>query len=490
MSETTQLPLCYLSKDLRKLESDAQAASPQPSLMERAGQAAAEWFSQHVSADQRTLILAGPGNNGGDAIVMSRLLQQQGYPVDTVLLGDPARLPADASDAWQKYQQAGYSASHVLPAPQAWDWIVDGLFGIGVSRPLDGLYADAVNYTNEYANHVFALDIPSGLAADTGVATGPTVIADYTLTFLGWKPGLITADGKDFAGHVRLADLGIAPGTSHGRLLNAMPATLAPRKYNSHKGSHGCVGVLGGDRGMEGAVLLAARAALKLGAGKVFASALGDVPLDMNTLQLMRAAPATLLEMELDVLAVGPGMGDSAMAVELLEKALALNMPLVLDADALTLLGLHAHLQTATVLREAPTILTPHPLEAARLLPTSIETLQADRITHALEIAERYQATVVLKGSGSVIARPDGHWWINTSGNPGMAVAGMGDVLTGIIAALLAQGMDATDATAAAVWLHGAAGDHVVTEQGGMIGVGSEELMAVARSRMNMAIYN
>ena len=490
MSETTQLPLCYLSKDLRKLESDAQSLLPQPSLMERAGRAAADWFAQHVSANQRILILAGPGNNGGDALVMSRILQQQGYPVTTVLLANPGQLPPDAHQAWQDYQQAGNHASHALPAPQSWDWVIDGLFGIGVSRPLDGLYAEAVHYTNQHAAHVFALDVPSGLPADTGVVIGPTIMADYTLTFLGWKPGLFTADGRDYAGHARLADLDVPAGTSHGYLLNALPATPAPRKYNSHKGSHGCVGILGGDRGMEGAVLLAARAALKLGAGKVFASALGDLPLDLHTLQLMRAVPATLLEMELDVLAIGPGMGDSAVAVELLERALTLEIPLVLDADALTLLGLHAHLQTAAALRDAPTILTPHPLEAARLLSTNVDTLQADRITHALEIAERYQATVVLKGSGSVIARPDGHWWINTSGNPGMAVAGMGDVLTGIIAALLAQGMDATNATTAAVWLHGAAGDHVVTEQGGMIGVGAEELVSAAQARLNVAVYN
>jgi hydroxyethylthiazole kinase-like uncharacterized protein yjeF len=263
---------------------------------------------------------------------------------------------------------------------------------------------------------------------------------------------------------------------------------LPTRPQNSHKGSYGSAGIIGGAHGMAGAALMAARAALKCGAGRVYAGLLaGDAPL-LDVLQpelMLRTADAVLRLDHLTALAIGPGLGDTPDAAEYLDWALETAVPLVIDADALNQIAATAALKNKLKQIVTPKILTPHPAEAARLLACTTDEVQQDRVAAALRLAREYQAGAVLKGAGSVCAWPDGHWTINTSGNPGMAAAGMGDVLTGIITALLAQGVDERHALTAAVYLHGAAADQLVENGCGPIGLTASEIIDAARSLLN-----
>ena len=260
-----------------------------------------------------------------------------------------------------------------------------------------------------------------------------------------------------------------------------------PRPLNSHKGSFGSAGILGGAPSMVGAAFLAGRAALKLGAGRVYLGLLDPQPPACDLLQpeLMLRRPQALLQADLTALACGPGLGDSLEASELLETAIASELPLLLDADALNLVASEGNLQVALASRRNPAILTPHPAEAARLLESGTTEVQGDRVAAALEIAERYHCHVALKGCGTVIAAVDGHWWINSTGNPGMATAGMGDVLSGLIVALLAQGWPVDAALRAGVYLHGAAADRLVAGGIGPIGLTAGEVIDAARRIFN-----
>jgi hydroxyethylthiazole kinase-like uncharacterized protein yjeF len=322
---------------------------------------------------------------------------------------------------------------------------------------------------------------------------GHAIQADCTMTFIALKPGLLTLDGPDYCGVVHVADLGLAQavaGTSGGITISSGVLThlLPPRPHNSHKGTYGSVGIVGGAHGMVGAALLAGRAALKCGAGRVYAGLIaGDAPL-VDPLQpelMLRPADGVLRLDHLTVLAVGPGLGHSPDAAEYLDWALEKELPLVLDADALNLIGATPALKDKLKQRVTETILTPHPAEAAHLLGCTTAEVQHDRVATALRLARECHAGVVLKGAGSICAWPDGHWAVNASGNPGMACAGMGDVLTGIIAALLAQGVDDRHALTAGVFLHGAAADQRVAEGCGPIGLMAGEIIDAARTLLN-----
>ena len=316
--------------------------------------------------------------------------------------------------------------------------------------------------------------------------------ASDTLTFIAAKPGLFTADGPDVCGRIHLAALGLdaealvpPPGQCLDRAVFA--ACLKPRRRNSHKGSFGSAGILGGAAGMTGAALLAARAALRLGSGRVYVGLLDERAPTFDPVQpeLMLRPSEALADCGLSALACGPGLGQSLQARQRLEQALSLEIPLVLDADALNLLATDCDLPVAVALRKAPTLLTPHPAEAARLLDSSIAAIQSDRIAAALEIAERFNARVALKGCGTILAAPDGRWQINASGNAGLATAGSGDVLTGMITALLAQAWPAEVALSAAVHLHGLAADRLVADGIGPIGLSAGELIDSARHCLN-----
>jgi hydroxyethylthiazole kinase-like uncharacterized protein yjeF len=411
------------------------------------------------------LILAGPGNNGGDARVMAHVLQQRGIAV--VLVGPGDRVPDG------KY-----------------GLIVDGLFGIGLGRPITGAYADLIGRINTFPGPVLALDIPSGLDGDTGRVQGVAVRATHTLSFIGGKPGLYTLDGPDHCGEVSVVDLGLRLDQFPGALLaiDDFRECLTPRKSNSHKGSYGSLAVIGGAAGMTGAALLAARAGLNLGAGRIFVGLLQALGVDPLQPELMLRSPDEALA-QATTAVVGPGLGASDAAVEILRRALSLkpgtDFPLLLDADALNLLAAHPVLAARVARRSQATLITPHPAEAARLLASTTDAVQADRVGAALELAQRFKAHVALKGCGTVVAHPDGRWRINTTGNPGLASGGSGDVLSGMAGALLAQGWPAAAALCAAVHLHGAAADVLAAAGNGPIGIAAGELIPVARTLLN-----
>ncbi len=496
---TTSLPHAapiLLSADLRTVEQAALRGRKPPSLMALAGLAAAE-LARKLAGDhgKPVLILAGPGNNGGDAFVVARHLKQWWFNVTVVCIADPKKYSGDAATALQAWRKAGGDVVTAIPPAPDWALVVDGLFGIGLKRDLDADYATLVEQINALDAPLLALDIPSGLDADTGRVMGCAVQADHTITFIALKPGLLTLDGPDHCGTVHVADLGLAEAVAampHGVVIarDVLTHLLPPRLRHSHKGTYGSAGIVGGAHGVVGAVLLAARAALKCGAGRVYAGFIaGDAPL-VDPLQpelMLRPADGVLRLDHLTALAVGPGLGNSPDAAEYLDWALEAAVPVLLDADALNVLAVFPELKTKLKQRVTSTILTPHPAEAARLLACTTDEVQRDRVAAALRLAKECNAGVVLKGAGSLCAWPDGHWAINTSGNPGMASAGMGDVLTGIMISLMAQGVDERHALTAGVYLHGAAADQSVKNGCGPIGLTAGEIIDAARMLLNQS---
>ncbi|WP_417066689.1 NAD(P)H-hydrate dehydratase [Niveibacterium terrae] len=460
----------------------------QPTLMERAGRAAADWALELLPGRSGPILVAvGPGNNGGDALVAARHLKAAGREVVCALAGDPQRFPADAAAAWQAWRDAGGESVTKLPE-RAWALAIDGLFGIGLKRPPEGLPLEWIDRLGRLDCPVLALDLPSGLDADSGQVLGRAVRASHTLTFIGLKPGLLTLDGPDHCGEIRIADLGLPAWPSPGQRISVedFRGELKPRPRNSHKGDWGEVGILGGAPGMLGAAWLAGRAALALGAGRVYVGALDESAPALDPLhpELMMVS-AEEVAGHASVLAVGPGLGRSETALRLLRAALDFQGPLLLDADALNLLGSDPQLEQGVRARTRPTILTPHPAEAARLLQQSTREVQNDRLKACRALAARYRCEVVLKGCGSILASPDGAWAINTSGHPGMGAAGMGDVLSGLVASLLAQGWEARQALHGGVHLHGAAADACSAAGCGPIGLSASELIGSARATYN-----
>ena len=488
----------YRTHDIRRVEAAAAAQPDPPPLMERAGLAAAE-LAREVSGGtgKRIVVFAGPGNNGGDALVVARHLRQWWFDVTVVFTGDPAKLSADAAAAFEAWRAAGGEISNDISEVRAPGLVVDGLFGIGLHRELAGRYAVLVDWINGTNAPVLALDIPSGIESDSGRILGCAVRASYTITFIAVKPGLLTLDGPDHVGALHAATLGLdAPALvpPAGFVLgeDVLRRALTSRSLNSHKGTYGSVGIIGGATGMVGAALLAGRAALKLGAGRIYVGfEAADAPrIDPVQPELMLRSAAQVLELDLllSCLAIGPGLGQSDEARRLLHAALVSELPLVIDADGLNLIAASDNLRERVGGRAAPTILTPHPAEAGRLLGVKTSEVQQERVTSAMNLAQRYRCGVVLKGAGSICAWPDGTWAINTTGNPGMASAGMGDVLTGILAALLAQGAAPEIVLAAGVYLHGAAADAALAAGRGPVGLAASETIDFARELINLSI--
>ncbi|MDB5864015.1 MAG: carbohydrate kinase [Betaproteobacteria bacterium] len=483
----------YRTEEIRRIETLAAARPEPPALMERAGVAAAALVRELASNGKRIAILAGPGNNGGDAFVVATLLKQAWLSVDVLFTGDEHKLSADAAAALTAWRDAGGTLDETLHARGRYGLVVDGLFGIGLQRELTGRYAGLVEWINGQGAPVLALDVPSGLESDTGRVLGACVRATHTITFIGLKPGLLTLEGPEQCGRIAVADLGLdaaqlVPPPGHAIGADILGLALPRRRINTHKGDYGSVGIIGGAAGMVGAALLSARAALKLGAGRVYVGlAAPDAPaVDLLQPELMLRRAEAIFELDhLSALAVGPGLGTSAEAQALLARALAVSIPLVLDADALNLIAAHASLHEALAQRPCATLLTPHPAEAARLLGVTTAEVQRDRVAAALKLAESCRTGVVLKGAGSVCAWPGGNWAINTSGNPGMATAGMGDVLTGMLAALLSQGVAAELALEAGVYLHGAAADALVVDGRGPVGTTAGEVIDASRQLVN-----
>ena len=470
-------------------------------LMERAGEAVAEAAVEMLGDAGEAppvLIVAGPGNNGGDGFVCARLLKTRGINPVVLFAGSENRLPPDARAAFDAWKATGGETLTEISAypSHKFSLAIDALFGIGLARPIEGLHAQLVEAINGLGCPVLAVDIPSGLCADTGRTLGNAVRASRTATFIGLKPGLLTLDGPDFCGDLRVFDLGLDAKEPEGRIVSAnlFRGYLRPRPKNSHKGSFGAAGILGGAPGMAGAALLAGRTALKLGAGCVYVGMMDRMAVDPAQPELMLREAGEVFG-SATALVIGPGLGRSKTALELLRRALDAPQPLVVDADGINLLAEHPVLLNRLGRREFPTILTPHPLEAARLLKTDTTAIQGDRIAAALELALRSRAFVALKGCGTVIVSPprsknqlatsENQWFINTTGNPGLATAGSGDVLAGILVALLAQGWPAREALICAVHLHGTAADTLVAKGIGPIGLVAGELIDDARTLLN-----
>ncbi len=484
----------YLTADVRAIEAAAVKVKNPPKLMEKAGLAAAG-IARDIAGDtgKSVLVLAGPGNNGGDAFVVARHLRKWYFKVAVVFAGDEKKPSADARAALAAWRKAGGTTTSSIPPSRQWELVVDGLFGIGLERDVGGRYAEWIAAVNALAVPILALDVPSGLHSDTGRVMGCAVRATHTATFISYKPGLFTLDGPAHCGEIHLCALDLdaaALRSTQGSLIGreVLAGALKPRRMNSHKGNYGSVGVIGGDHGMVGAALLAARAALKLGAGRVYAGLIArDAPL-LDPVQpelMLRTADEVMKLTNLNCLAVGPGLGQMPDAAFYLGWALESSLPLVLDADALNLVAFDPKLAGRLKNRKAPSLLTPHPAEAARLLGVATKDIQADRVGAAVKLARIFGSLVVLKGAGSICAAPDGSWHINTSGNPGMASAGMGDVLTGIIAALLAQGAGPKTALLAGVYLHGAAADRAAANGAGPVGLTATETIDAARALIN-----
>ena len=486
------LPI-FQTAELRRVEAAARGQR----LMERAGLAAAEVARNMLGErDGSVLVLAGPGNNGGDAFVLARRLREAFFDVVVVFCGDRAKLPADAADARRAFVGAGGATVAGIPAGWHGSLIVDGLFGIGIARPLAAEYASLVERANGSGIPILALDVPSGLDADTGVARGPVIRAVATATFIALKPGLLTGDGIDFCGDVSIHSLGLepeatAPAMGHrldwSTLAANLPAVLTRHARNVHKGTFGTLAIVGGSDGMVGAPLLAGRAALHIGAGKVWIGFVtGNPPaVDWGQPELMLRMADEVFGAGASAMVCGPGLGMGTAAKVLLARAIGERAPLVLDADALNAIAADPALAVAVAKRDSPTLATPHPAEAGRLLGTGTAAVQADRLGAAQAIAAKLHAAVVVKGAGSVLAYPDGSWDINTTGNPGLASAGTGDVLAGFAGAFLAQGIDDKTALRLAVCLHGAAADACVRDRRGPLGLTASELVPAARTLLN-----
>jgi ADP-dependent NAD(P)H-hydrate dehydratase / NAD(P)H-hydrate epimerase len=496
----------YSSAEIRAIESAHAKKKPKDSLMLRAGKAVAALATKIIKKKRAAgiLILAGPGNNGGDAWVAAAALKKAGQRVTVCEIAAPKNADPAAKSAAVAYRNAKGIVVATFPTDAKFDLIIDGLFGIGLKRAPEGIFADIINRANANADKhqtpILAIDIPSGLSADTGVAFGATIRADFTITFLGAKPGLYTADGVDTVGEVHVDTLGtIATESNGGLLTRANIAKLIPkRRNNSHKGSYGNVAIIGGATGMIGAAVLAARAALHMGPGKVFLGFVAANAPGFDTLNpeiMVRRAEDAINESSLTSIAIGMGLGTDKAAAHLLTAALARALPTVIDADALSLISpnpsIHAAFgaKTAGEPRQCLSfVLTPHPGEAARLLGVSTEEIQSDRVKAAIAIAKKFETVTVLKGAGTIIAVPDGRYWINTTGNPGMASGGMGDALSGMIAAFLAQGMPALDAAKLGVYLHGAAADECLAHGMAPHGLTASEVIFEARTLLNAGL--
>ncbi len=488
-------------------------------LMERAGAGATQVLLQTVPRLRRggrVLVVAGKGNNGGDGFVIARLLRARGVRVEVALLARADEVGGDALRTLRAWTRGRGKIVEVTTADDLGrlatavgraDVIVDAIFGTGLSSAVRGLAAEVIELINAAGAPVFAVDIPSGLDADTGIAQGAVIQAEATATFGFAKLGQVQYPGARLCGTLAVVDIGIseeaiATEPARAALLEAADAArLVPRRHaEAHKGDCGHVLILAGSFGRTGAAHLAARGAGRAGAGlvtlvapaslyPVFAAGVREamtatLPDDDGRIRFDASALAALLAGKSAVVA-GPGLGTHEGAARtvrwLLEQA---EVPLVLDADALTIVA-----REPAVLRAArtPLVLTPHPGEMARLLGGDTAAVQGDRAGVARRFADAHRCTVLLKGARTVIAEPSGFVWVNPTGNPGMASGGMGDVLAGVIGALLAQGLTAPEAACLGAYVHGFAADRIAHD-GGAIGLLATDVADALRPALHALV--
>jgi len=491
----------YTAEQVRRLDQSAIQGHGIPGieLMERAGRCVFEAARAAWPEARHWLVLCGAGNNGGDGYVVARLAGEAGLKVTLCALKAPESLAGDAATAAGRWQATGGEcAGWPVAAFEASDLVVDALLGTGLDREPAGAYGAAVDAVNRCGKPVVAVDIPSGLHADTGVIQGRAVRADLTATFIGNKRGLFTADGPDCAGKVLFFDLetpdSVRDSASDSGILiheKIISKLLFTRRRNSHKGDFGWLLAVGSDIGMSGAIRLCGEAALRGGAGKVTLVTRPEhaalVNLSCPELMVRGAQDGRQLDAlltDVDALVTGTGLGQSDWSKELFAACMRAQVPTVVDADGLNLLACGLPSLEASDLPLGRWVLTPHPAEAGRLLDCSTADIQQDRVSAALRLAQRFQAVVVLKGCGTVVADAAGRYAICPLGNPGMATAGSGDVLSGVIGALLAQGLDVWDAACAGVVAHAAAGDLAASE------IGERGLLASDITRRLPAVLN
>ncbi|HEY6643425.1 NAD(P)H-hydrate dehydratase [Povalibacter sp.] len=464
------LPLAiHTAAQVRELDRHAieDLGIPGYTLMTSAGEAALTTLRSYWPGAQRVVVLCGPGNNAGDGYVLARLARTRRLDVTVIALADPASLRGDAHRAWRDFvAEGGATRSWSDDCLNGAEVIVDAIFGIGLSRAIEPAMAAKIARVNQSSAPILALDIPSGLDSDTGEILGAAIHAERTLAFLGLKQGFYLGDGPNCTGVVMFDSLDLSDAAlSHARPSvlriseDALARLLPRRRRTTHKGQQGHVLVIGGGVGMAGAARLSGEAALRVGAGLVtvatrpenVAGVVAQRP-ELICRGIESGADLQALIERADIIAVGPGLGQDAWAHSVANSALHSDKPTVIDADALNLLA-------QSPCKGEHRILTPHPGEAGRLLGMSTAAVQADRLSAARQIVERYGGTVVLKGAGTLVVERDGLPSICDQGNPGMASPGMGDVLTGVIAGIAAQTAELAEAARAGVLVHAMAGD-------------------------------
>lgn len=483
MKITASSAFLYTASEVYALDEAAIAGGiPSLQLMKRAGRAAFDLLAERFPAPELISVYCGAGKNGGDGYVLAALAAQRLLPVQVIQLTGAEKLTGEARQAYEFALQEGVK---IIPFAHATapvnGVIVDGLLGIGLRGAPTGEFVKAIEQINQIRLPVLALDIPSGLHADTGAVAGVVVQAQLTIPYIAVKRGLVTGRGPAVAGELVLANLEIPAATydilspgSERLLLNELLPLLAPRAADAHKGDFGHVMVIGGDTGFGGAALMAAEAAARTGAGLV---SIATRPEHVAAILARRPeimARGVVSGQELEpllarptLLVVGPGLGRSPWSEQMLQQAIKSGLPLVLDADALNILAEGRVVPADSVgSHHSEWILTPHPAEAARLLGITTAEVQADRFAAVQAISARYRASVILKGAGSLVASPEGLIGVVTDGNPGMASGGMGDVLSGILGGLVAQGMNARDGARLGAVVHACAADLAADDQG------------------------
>ena len=471
----TSLPTSlYRAAQTREMDRIAieEGHIPGQELMERAGSAAFSLMCDLWPQARNIVIVCGNGNNGGDGFVVARRAQQAAWRVRVLVIAPNERFSPTAHLAAESLKKIGVEWEEFSPTALAGaDLIVDAILGTGLIRPVIGLWQQAIESINLAVIPVFSLDIPSGLHADTGCVLGHAIQAQATLTFIGIKQGLLTAAGPDHCGKLYYDDLRLSPALftaiKPAALRLTHPDLALPRRQRcAHKGDHGRVLIIGGDQGMGGAVIMAALAALRSGAGLVkiatqvdYAAGMSIAYPEIMAYGIQKVTDIDALVANTDVIAFGPGLGQSEWSRQLFKHILPQKIPMVVDADGLNLLAVFK-------LRQNNWILTPHPGEAARLLNINSAQIQADRFTAVTKLQAEYGGVVVLKGVGTLICDAQVNIYLCDCGNPGMATAGMGDVLCGVITGLLAQGLDATQAAYKGVLIHALAGDEAAALHG------------------------
>ncbi len=480
----------YTAQQVRELErlliEDKGVAAT--TLMERAGACVFDILRARYPEASRLCILCGGGNNGGDGYVAARLAKEYGLDVRLLSVAKPQSLNGDEVRRCAKaFEEVGAieDIQEVAPLIEA-HVIVDALLGTGLNRQVEGVLAALVHHINGTGTPVLSVDVPSGLDADTGACMGVAVEADATVTFIGLKRGMFTGYGPALCGEVFFRDLGAYADVNtptHLIAHSVIGESLPVRPRDHHKGDHGHVLIIGGDHGYAGAAILAGTAAVRAGAGLTSIASRNEhaqtVALNRPELMTVPATSSrdlTAVLSRVNVVAIGPGLGQTHWAMELLAKVLQSRLTLVVDADALNLLATEPQ-------HRGNWILTPHPGEAARLLGVSTKAVQANRFAAVTALQEKFGGSIVLKGPGSLITSGDDQIYLNPSGNPGMASGGMGDVLTGVIAGFVAQGMTLHQAAVTGTYLHGHAAD--ICARKGERGMLAGDLFPVIRSLVN-----